>query len=77
MGDAVTCVVRGQTTPGGHCTLDQMPTGFGCHGDQIACCGTCPDARGLAAEHLVEDAARSTMDELAGRTVESDQVLTF
>jgi uncharacterized protein involved in oxidation of intracellular sulfur len=77
MGDAVTCAVRGQKTPDGYYTLDRMLTGFARHGGQIACCGTCLDARGLATEHLIEDAARSTMDELAGWTVESDQVLTF
>jgi uncharacterized protein involved in oxidation of intracellular sulfur len=77
MGDAVTCAVRGQKTPDGYYTLDRMLTGFARHSGQIACCGTCLDARGLSAEHLIEEAARSTMDELAGWTVESDQVLTF
>ncbi|WP_425464120.1 DsrE family protein [Nocardioides pocheonensis] len=40
-------------------------------------CGTCLDARGLAASHLIEEASRSTMDELAGWVVAVDQVLTF
>jgi len=77
MGDAVTCAVRGQRTPDGYYTLDRMLTGFARHGGTIACCGTCLDARGLAAENLIGEAARSTIDELAGWTVESDQVLTF
>jgi len=77
MGDAVTCAVRGQRTPDGYYTLDRMLTGFARHGGTIACCGTCLDARGLAAENLIEEAARSTIDELAGWTVGSDQVLTF
>jgi hypothetical protein len=50
---------------------------FARHGGQIACRGTCLDARGLTAEDLIEEATGSTMDQLAGWTVESDQVLTF
>lgn len=77
MGDAVTCAIAGQQTPDGYYTLDRMLRGFARHGGRIACCGTCLDARGLTKEHLVAEAARSTMDELAAWTVEADQVLTF
>lgn len=77
MGDAVTCAVAGQKTPDGYYTLDRMLKGFLRHGGQIACCGTCLDARGLTEEHLIESAPRSTMEELAAWTVEADQVLTF
>lgn len=77
MGDAVTCAVAGQKTPDGYYTLDRMLKGFLRHGGQIACCGTCLDARGLTEEHLIEGAPRSTMEELAAWTVEADQVLTF
>ena len=77
MGDAVTCAVAGQKTPDGYYTLDRMLKGFVRHGGQIACCGTCLDARGLTERNLIEDAPRSTMDELAAWTVEADDVLTF
>ena len=77
MGDAVTCAVRNQKTPDGYYTLDRMLRGFARHGGQIACCGTCLDARGLSAENLIEEAPRSTMDELAAWTVEADEVLVF
>lgn len=77
MGDAVTCAVSGQRTPDGYYTLDRMLKGFARHGGRIACCGTCLDARGLTEDRLIDEAARSTMDELAGWTVEADQVLTF
>lgn len=77
MGDAVTCAVSGQKTPDGYYTLDRMLQGFARHGGRIACCGTCLDARGLTTQHLIGEAARSTMDELAGWVVEADQVLTF
>ena len=77
MGDAVTCAVRNQKTPDGYYALDRMLKGFARHGGQIACCGTCLDARGLSAENLIEEAPRSTMDELAAWTVEADEVLVF
>jgi uncharacterized protein involved in oxidation of intracellular sulfur len=77
MGDAVTCAVAGQKTPDGYYTLDRMLISFARHGGRIACCGTCLDARGLTAEHLIAEAARSTMDQLAEWTVAADQVLTF
>ena len=77
MGDAVTCAVAGQKTPDGYYTLDRMLRTFARHGGQIACCGTCLDARGLTKERLIAEAPRSTIDELAAWTVEADRVLTF
>ncbi|WP_289017804.1 DsrE/DsrF/TusD sulfur relay family protein [uncultured Ornithinimicrobium sp.] len=77
MGDAVTCAVAGQKTPDGYYSLDRMLKGFLRHGGEIACCGTCLDARGLTEDHLIDGAPRSTMDELAAWTVEADTVLTF
>ena len=77
MGDAVTCAVAGQKTPDGYYTLDRMLAGLVRHGGQIACCGTCLDARGLTEDNLIDSAPRSTMDVLAAWTVEADDVLTF
>lgn len=77
MGDAVTSAITGQKTPDGYYTLDHMLKGFARHGGRIACCGTCLDARGLTKDHLIVEAPRSSMDELAAWTVEADQVLTF
>jgi uncharacterized protein involved in oxidation of intracellular sulfur len=77
MGDAVTCAVAGQRTPDGYYALDRMLRTFARHGGTIACCGTCLDARGLTKDHLIAEAPRSTMEELAAWTVEADQVLTF
>ena len=54
-----------------------MLRSFTRHGGYIACCGTCLDARGLTKEHLIDEAPRSTMDELAAWTVQADQVLVF
>jgi uncharacterized protein involved in oxidation of intracellular sulfur len=77
MGDAVTCAVAGQKTPDGYYTLDRMLTGFLRHGGQMACCGTCLDARGLTEDNLIDNAPRSSMEELAAWTVDADEVLTF
>ena len=77
MGDAVTCAIAGQKTPDGYYTLDRMLKGFVRHGGRIACCGTCLDARGLTEDHLISEAPRSTLEELAAWTVEADDVLTF
>jgi uncharacterized protein involved in oxidation of intracellular sulfur len=77
MGDAVTCAIAGQKTPDGYYVLDRMLKTFARHGGEIACCGTCIDARGLTPEHLIPEAPRSSMDELAAWTVEADRVLTF
>jgi uncharacterized protein involved in oxidation of intracellular sulfur len=77
MGDAVTCAIAGQKTPDGYYTLETMLRSFAHHDGRIACCGTCLDARGLTEDHLIKEAARSTMDELAAWTVEADQVLSF
>lgn len=77
MGDGVTCAIAGQQTPNGYYALDRMLKSFARHGGSVACCGTCLDARGLTKDHLVDEAVRSTMDELAAWTVEADDVLTF
>jgi uncharacterized protein involved in oxidation of intracellular sulfur len=43
----------------------------------VALCGTCMDARGLAESELIEGARRSTMAQLADWTHEADKVLVF
>ncbi len=44
---------------------------------EVLLCGTCMDARGIADEELAEGTRRSTMDELAERTLAADRVLVF
>ncbi|HEX9802561.1 MAG TPA: DsrE family protein, partial [Gammaproteobacteria bacterium] len=44
---------------------------------EVLLCGTCMDARGLSDEEIVQGARRSTMDELAERTLKADKVLVF
>ena len=77
MGDGVTCLVAGQKVPDGYYHLDRMVTSVLHHEGEVACCGTCLDARGLTEELLVPGARRSTLDELADWTLAADKVLVF
>jgi len=76
MADAVSCARAGQQTPNGYYNLERMLRAVLRHGDVLAC-GSCMDARGLQEADLVEGARRSSMEELARRTVEADRVLIF
>ncbi|WP_024285894.1 DsrE/DsrF/TusD sulfur relay family protein [Cellulomonas sp. KRMCY2] len=77
MGDGVTVAIRNQKTPDGYYRLDRMLSAVPRNGGQVLCCGTCMDARGVSQELLVEDAHRSTMEELATLTLAADKVLVF
>lgn len=77
MADAVGCAAAGQQTPNGYYNLERMLKGLVRHGGEVACCGTCMDARALADEQLVEGARRSTLEELADWTLWASKVLTF
>ena len=77
LGDAVTCAIAGQKTPDGYYNLARLLKSIAHHGGAIACCSTCLESRGLTTDHLIEDATRSTMQELAERTIHADQILTF
>ncbi len=76
MADAVSCAKAGQKVPQGFYNLELMVRAIVRTGE-VLLCGTCMDARGLTAGELVEGARRSTLDELAERTLAADQVLVF
>jgi uncharacterized protein involved in oxidation of intracellular sulfur len=46
-------------------------------GGDVACCGTCLDARGIGEDRLVEGARRSSMEELTDWTLWADRIVTF
>jgi uncharacterized protein involved in oxidation of intracellular sulfur len=77
MGDAVGCAMANQKLPDGYYHLDRMIGACARHGADIACCGTCMDARGITENMLTKDARRSTLDVLADWTLAADQVITF
>ena len=76
MGDAVTCAIRGQTTPNGYYNLERMIRSAA-RGAEIGCCGSCLQARGISPELLAEGTRPSSLDEMAGWTAWADKVITF
>lgn len=76
MADAVGCAKAGQKVPQGYYNLELMVKAVARKGEMLLC-GTCMDARGIGDEELVEGARRSTMDELAERTLGAARVLVF
>lgn len=77
IGAAVACAKRGQTTPNGFYNLERMLTVFARHGGEIAVCGSCIDARGIAVAELVDPAPRGSMPQLGDWTLAADRVLVF
>jgi uncharacterized protein involved in oxidation of intracellular sulfur len=77
MGDAVVSALAGQQVPDGYYHLDRMVSGVLRRGGEVACCGTCMDARAIEEKQFVEGAVRSSMEELADWTLEADRIVTF
>lgn len=76
MADAVACAKRGQKVPQGFYNMELMLNSVIRKGE-VLLCGTCMDARGITDEDIAEGAQRSTMQELAERTLAADKVLVF
>ncbi len=77
IGDAAACAKSGQTVPKGYYNIEGMLRSVARHGGSIGVCGTCIDARGIAATELAKGCHRSSMDELTDWTVQADQILVF
>ncbi len=76
MADAVLCAKHGQDVPGGYYNLELM-LGSILRRGHVLLCGTCMSARGIRDGELIEQARRSTMDELAELTASADKVMIF
>ena len=76
MADAVLAAKAGQKTPEGYYNIERMLKRLSGKG-RVLLCGTCTDARGLDDAEMMDGARRSTLDELAGATVEAAKVLVF
>jgi len=76
MADAVGCAKAGQRVPEGYYNV-QLMLGKVLRKGEVALCGTCMDARGLAQADVIEGAQRSTLAQLADWTAEADKVLVF
>lgn len=77
MADAVAAAKAGQKTPEGYYNIERMLKRVLAGNGTALLCGTCMDARGLDDAALLAGARRSTMDELAARTVEADKILNW
>ena len=74
MGDSVACAKAGQKVPEGYYNAGDMVRMVG---GEVALCGTCLNARGIADNEIVPGATRGTLDQLATWTAEADKVLVF
>jgi uncharacterized protein involved in oxidation of intracellular sulfur len=77
MADSVVAAKAGQKTPDGYYNVERMLKRVLAANGKVLLCGTCMDARGLDDAALMAGARRSTMDELAAATIETDKVLVF
>lgn len=77
IGDAVAAAHRQQKVPGGFYNLELMLGSIVASAGVIGVCGTCMDARGIAAGDLMPGAHRSSFDELTQWTAWADKALVF
>lgn len=77
IGDAAACAAAGQKVPPGYYNIGDMLGAVLRRKGEVSVCGTCMDARGMAAERLVEGATRGSMDILTEWTGWADKVLVF
>jgi uncharacterized protein involved in oxidation of intracellular sulfur len=77
LGDAAACAHAGQKVPQGYYNIGDMLSAVLRRGGEIGVCGTCMDARGIAAENLIEGAKRSSLDQLTEWTLAADKVIVF
>lgn len=77
LGDAAACAKAGQKVPQGYYNIADMLAMVAHAGGEVGVCGTCMDARGIAADGLIDGAHRSTLDELTAWTLDADKVLVF
>jgi len=76
LADSVVCAKGGQKVPQGFYNIELMLKSIARKGE-VLLCGACMDARGFTDDDIMEGARRSTMKELAQRTLEADKVLVF
>lgn len=77
MADAVAAAKADQKTPEGYYNIERMLKRVLAGNGKVLLCGTCMDARGLDDDALLAGARRSTMDELATKTIEADKILIW
>ena len=77
LGDGVTCGLAGFNPAHADYNPQELLNQVAATGAPISACGTCMEARGMAAEALLPAVKRSTLDELVAWTTECDKVISF
>lgn len=77
IGDAAAAAKAGQKVPPGYYNLADMLGGVLRRKGELAVCGTCIDARGIADADLIEGSKRGSMEILTAWTQWADKVLVF
>jgi len=77
MADSVTCTLKGQETPKGYYNLERMFKYLINKDMEIHACGSCMETRGVSEEDFIDGVKKSTMDQLADWSLESDKVIVF
>jgi uncharacterized protein involved in oxidation of intracellular sulfur len=77
IGDAASAAHAKLKVPSGFYNLEVMLGSVVSHAGFIGVCGSCMDARGIAADDLIAGTHRSSMDELTQWTAWADKVLVF
>lgn len=77
IGDGAACGKAGQKVPQGYYNLGDMLGSVIRRGGEVAVCGTCIDARGIADSDLVPGAQRGNMAQLVEWTQWADKVVSF
>lgn len=76
-GDAVGCAMANQKVPDGYYHLDRMVAAVIRNGGEVACCGTCMDARAMSEDALVPGACRSSLEQATDWTLWADKVASY
>lgn len=77
LGDGVNAARKGQTLPEGYYNIEETLRDLIKKGANVAACGTCLNARGLAKGDLVEGVQIGSMIKLSHWIKESSKVLSF
>lgn len=77
MGDSALCAKGNQKVPQGYYKVEDMLGIVTRRDGQVAVCGTCMDARGMAETELATDTHRGNMEELTTWTLWADKVIVF
>ncbi|MBI2392359.1 MAG: DsrE family protein [Deltaproteobacteria bacterium] len=77
MGDGAACAKANQKVPQGYYNVELMLRSAAKRSAEIAVCGTCMDARGIAETELTEGARRGSLEQLTDWAVWAEKVIVF